>query len=75
MKVVFFGTPPFAAKILEVLLEKGISIVAIITKPDKPQGRSKQPLFPAVKETALLYVPDVPLFQPEFVSAPEFAPI
>ncbi len=75
MKVVFFGTPPFAAKLLEVLLEEGISIIAIITKPDKPQGRSKQPLFPAVKETALLYAPNVPLYQPEFVSAPEFSPI
>ncbi len=74
MKVVFFGTPPFAAKLLEVLIEQGISIVAIITKPDKPQGRSKKPLFPAVKETALLYAPTIPLFQPEFVSAPGFAP-
>ncbi|MBA3603356.1 MAG: methionyl-tRNA formyltransferase, partial [Parachlamydiaceae bacterium] len=74
MKVVFFGTPPFAAKLLKVLLEQGFSIVAIITKPDKPQGRSKEPLFPAVKETALLYAPNIPLFQPEFVSAPDFAP-
>ncbi len=74
MKVVFFGTPPFAAKLLKALFNKGISVVAIITKPDKPQGRSKKLLFPAVKETALAHFPHLPLFQPEIVSAPEFIP-
>lgn len=74
MKVVFFGTPPFAAKLLKALLDHGVSVAAIITKPDKPQGRSKEPLFPAVKDAALAHFPHIPLFQPESVSAIEFAP-
>lgn len=74
MKIVFFGTPPFAAKLLKVVLDHGIEVAAIITKPDKPQGRSQKLLYSAVKEAALTYAPHIPLYQPEFVSAPEFAP-
>lgn len=75
MKIIFFGTPPFAANLLKFLLENGKTISAIITKPDKPQGRSQKPLFPAVKEFALSHAPEIPLFQPEIVSTAEFLPI
>lgn len=74
MKIVFFGTPPFAAEILKTLLKNGIEVVGIVTKPDKPQGRSHKLIPPALKEAALLEASTIPLFQPELVSSLEFAP-
>jgi len=72
MKVIFFGTPQFAANVLENLLKHKIQVVAIITKPDRPQGRSKQLVPTAVKKMALTQMPHIPLFQPELVSAETF---
>ena len=72
MKVIFFGTPPFAANILSFLIENHIQIAAIVTKPDKPQGRSGKLAFSAVKKRALELCPDIPLFQPEKASSPSF---
>lgn len=72
MKVIFFGTPEFAADLLEYLLQNGIEVAAVVTKPDRPQGRSKQPVASPVKEAALRN--NLPIFQPPIVSAPEFAP-
>lgn len=74
MKIVFFGTPPFAAKLLKAVIDQGMEVAAIITKPDKPQGRSQKLQFSAVKETALSYAPHIPLYQPEVVSSTDFAP-
>lgn len=72
MKIVYFGTPQFAAEVLSYLLENGISVAAVITKPDKAQGRSKELLPTPVKETALKH--GIPVHQPEIVSTLEFAP-
>lgn len=71
MRVVFFGTPPFAAQILARLLEEGVNIVGVVTKPDKPVGRSAKPVPCAVKVLAQEKLPGVPLYQPEKVSTPE----
>lgn len=73
MRVVFFGTPVFAAQVLEYLLQHHVNIVAVISKPDKPKGRSGTPIPTPVKSAALAHHPSLPLFQPELVSAPEFA--
>lgn len=73
MKVVYFGTPPFAADVLSYLLDHSVNIVAVITKPDKPRGRSGMPLPTPVKQVALFR--NLPLYQPELVSTPEFAPV
>ncbi|CCB90015.1 methionyl-tRNA formyltransferase [Simkania negevensis] len=73
MKVVFFGTPPFAANVLTYLIDHSIEVTAIVTKPDKPQGRSGKPAFSAVKEVALKKYPSIPLYQPEEASDPAFA--
>lgn len=72
MKIVYFGTPAFAAEILEYLLAQGVEVCAVITKPDKPKGRSGTPLPTPVKEVALRH--QLPVYQPELVSALEFAP-
>jgi len=73
VRIVFFGTPPFAARILDFLVAKGHGIVAIVTRPDKPRGRSGQLQPSAVKEMALAKWPDIPLFQPEKASTEYFA--
>lgn len=75
MRVVFFGTPLFAAHILEYLLQQGVNIVAVISKPDRPKGRSGHPVPTPVKTVALAHHSPLPLFQPDLVSAPEFADV
>ena len=53
MKIVFMGTPELAAGVLKALYEAGHEIVAAVTQPDKPKGRSKTPQMSPVKEFAL----------------------
>ncbi len=53
MKIVFFGTPFFAAENLQCLLNNGEEIVAVVTPPDSKKGRGKILKSCAVKETAL----------------------
>lgn len=71
MRIVFFGTPQFAKTILEYLLEQGGDIVAVVTRPDRPKGRSNKPIPSPVKEFAL--EKKLPVYQPPKASAPEFA--
>jgi methionyl-tRNA formyltransferase len=75
VKIVFFGTSSFAAKILSSLIEKGYLIVAVVTRPDKSQGRNLQASPPPVKEIASKLKPNLPVFQPEKASSLEFANI
>ena len=75
MRVIFFGTPLFAAEVLSNLLDHGVNIVAVISKPDRPKGRSGQPIPTPVKEVVLAHIPSLPVFQPESVSDPEFAKV
>jgi len=72
MKVVFFGTPTFASETLRALIDHGIEVVAVVTKPDKPVGRSGKPVPAPVKLLAQEKIPNCPLFQPEKASTPEF---
>lgn len=74
MRVVFFGTPPFAAEVLDYLLTENIEIVAVISKPDRPQGRLQKLMPTAVKQFVVQNYPSIPLYQPEEVSALSFAP-
>jgi methionyl-tRNA formyltransferase len=71
MRIVFFGTPEFAATILKALSEAKASVVAVVTRTDKPQGRSSTPVAPAVKKTAIESLPGIPLLQPQKCSTPE----
>jgi methionyl-tRNA formyltransferase len=72
LKIVFFGTPDFAAQVLQYLIEKKQSIAAIVTQPDRPQGRNLKLTPPAVKQTASLVAPTIPILQPKKASEPEF---
>src|SRR3989441_4720652 len=71
MRVVFFGTPEFAVPSLEALLGEGFDVVAAVTQPDKPQGRSRSTAVPPPVKTAA-EAEDVPVLQPERPSDPEF---
>lgn len=75
MRIVFFGTSSFAARVLAKLIENGHQIVAIVTRPDRSKGRNLQSTPPPVKEIAQKIKPDIPVFQPEKASTPEFASV
>lgn len=71
MKIVYFGTPLFSATILRYLLERQETVIAVVTKPDKPKGRSGEPQPSAVKTLAQSC--GLPVYQPLKASHPEFA--
>ena len=71
-KIVFFGTPHFAAEILRYLALNDVSISGIVTQPDRPRGRSKQLAPSPVKEVAAELLPNIPVLQPEKASNEEF---
>jgi methionyl-tRNA formyltransferase len=73
MNIVFFGTSPFAANLLECLLRHKLNIIAVVTRTDKPQGRSLKVSAPPVKELILKSYPDLLVLQPHKASTPEFA--
>ena len=64
------GTPEFAVPSLEILVEHKFNVVAVITAPDKPQGRGQKLLPSPVKECALKY--NIPVLQPTNLKSPEF---
>src|SRR5688572_14256950 len=70
LRIIFMGTPEFAVPSLEILLENNFNVVAVITAPDKPQGRGQEVVGSPVKECALKY--HVPVLQPTNLKSPEF---
>ena len=63
MRVVFMGTPDFAAASLQKLIEENYEVAGVFTQPDKPKGRGMELSFSPVKELALKH--GLPVFQPE----------
>ena len=63
MRIVYFGTPEFAASQLEAIISAGYEVAAVVTTPDKPAGRGKQMHASEVKECALRH--ELPVLQPE----------
>ena len=49
MKIVFMGTPDFAVPSLQAIAGSDHEIAAVVTQPDRPKGRGKAPVPPAVK--------------------------
>lgn len=72
MKIIFFGTPEFAAGILETLSTSGQEICAVVTRPDRPVGRNLRVRYSPVKEFVVSHMPNVPLLQPEKASDEAF---
>lgn len=53
LKVIFAGTPHFAAQALQALLSQQVEILAVLTQPDRPAGRGMQLKLSPVKQLAL----------------------
>ena len=62
-KIVFAGSPAFAAHCLEVLLQAGYPVQAVYTQPDRPAGRGRKLSPSAVKQLAMQH--ELPVLQPE----------
>lgn len=62
LRIVFAGTPEFAARHLQAVLQSSHQIVAVYTQPDRPAGRGKKLLASAVKQLALEH--GLPVLQP-----------
>lgn len=62
LKVIFAGTPEFAAIALESLMHSSHQVIAVYTQPDKPAGRGLKLTQSAVKELAHQY--QLPVYQP-----------
>lgn len=69
MKIVFMGTPDFAAGALEALIKAGHDITVVVTQPDKPKGRSGKLMPSPVKECAISH--ELPVWQPVKIKTPE----
>ena len=64
MRVAFFGTPEFAVPSLRALVGEGFDVVAVVTQPDAPQGRSRSTLIPPPVKVAA-EAEELTVFQPE----------
>ena len=70
MRIIYFGTPEFAASQLEAILQAGYEVAAVVTMPDKPAGRGKKIQCSEVKKSALAH--QLPILQPEKLKDPNF---
>jgi methionyl-tRNA formyltransferase len=68
VRVLFWGTPGFAAAPLRALIGEGFDVVGVVTQPDKPQGRAREIIPSAVKQIAT--EEEIPLFQPKNAREP-----
>jgi methionyl-tRNA formyltransferase len=72
VKIVFFGTSEFSVTILKHLLESSHQVIGVVTKPEKPQGRSLKSLPSPVKEWVKTHAPSLQLYEPVKASADDF---
>ena len=70
LRIIFMGTPEFAVPSLEILVQNKFNVVAVITSPDKPQGRGQKLTPSPIKECALKY--NIPVLQPTNLKSPQF---
>ncbi len=63
LRIVFAGTPDFAARHLAALLSSEHEVIAVYTPPDRPAGRGKKLTASPVKQMALEQ--NIPVYQPE----------
>ncbi|WP_438865101.1 methionyl-tRNA formyltransferase [Neptunicella sp.] len=62
MKIIFAGTPDFAAKHLEALIASEHQVIAVYSQPDRPAGRGKKLQASPVKQVAEQH--QIPVYQP-----------
>ncbi|OEY66144.1 methionyl-tRNA formyltransferase [Marinobacter sp. X15-166B] len=69
MRLIFAGTPDFAASALTALLQSGHEIVAVYSQPDRPAGRGRKLVPGPVKQVAL--EAGIPVYQPASLRTPD----
>lgn len=69
LRVIFAGTPDFAAEHLKALLGSRHEVIAVYSQPDRPAGRGKKLTASPVKEVALAH--KIPVYQPLNFKNPE----
>ncbi len=69
MRVVFMGTPDFAAASLQTLIDGDYDIAGVFTQPDRPKGRGMSITSCPVKVLAQAH--SIPVYQPESVRTEE----
>ena len=70
LRIIFMGTPEFAVPSLQILVENGYAVVAVVTAPDKPKGRGQKVISSPVKAYALSQ--NIPVLQPTNLKSAEF---
>jgi len=70
MRIIFMGTPDFAVPSLDILLDRGHEVVAVVTAPDRPAGRGKKLRPSPVKLAAEKH--ELRVLQPEKLRDPAF---
>lgn len=69
MRIIFAGTPEFASRALESLLQSGHEIALVLTQPDRPAGRGMKLIPSPVKQFAELH--QIAVLQPTTLKNPE----
>ncbi|MGG7054740.1 methionyl-tRNA formyltransferase [Nitrosomonas sp. ANs5] len=69
MRIIFAGTPVFAATALDALLAAGFEVILVLTQPDRPAGRGMKMQASPVKLLAQQHA--IPLLQPETLKSPD----
>ena len=69
LKIIFAGTPDFAAQHLRALLDAGLTVAAVYTQPDRPAGRGNKLTPSPVKQLAMDH--ELPVMQPSSLRTPE----
>lgn len=69
LRVIFAGTPDFAASSLAALLNSQHEVIAVYTQPDRPAGRGRKLAASPVKKLAVEH--DIPVYQPLDLKSPD----
>ena len=70
VRIVYMGTPEFAVKPLDTIVQAGYKVVGVVTVADKPAGRGLKVNESAVKQYAVAH--GIPVLQPVKLKDPEF---
>ena len=73
MRILFMGTPDFAAETLNAMVSVGLDVRAAVSQPDKPKGRGHK-LMPTDVKTAA-QAADIPVYQPQSLKNNELIPL
>jgi methionyl-tRNA formyltransferase len=71
LRLVFMGTPAFAVPSFKAVLDSGFELAAVVTQPDRPQGRGQRLAFSPVKTEALAR--GLPVWQPRLKGQADIA--